>query len=51
MFAYVYRCRHHGVLMERQAIQAHPKAGELVVHQRGFNTRIAKLLAADGETY
>ena len=51
MFAHVYRCRHQGVLMDRQAIQAHPKSGELVVHQRGFNTRIAKLLAPDGETY
>lgn len=37
--------------MDRQAIQTHPKAGELVVHRRGFNTRIAKLLAPDGETY
>ena len=37
--------------MDRQAIQAHPKAGELVVHRRGFNTRIAKLLAPDGEAY
>lgn len=37
--------------MDREAIQAHPKAGELVVHRRGFNTRIAKLLAPDGETY
>ena len=51
MFAQVYRCRHQGVLMDRQAIQAHPKAGELVVHRRGFNSRIAKLLAPDGVTY
>ena len=32
-------------------VQAHPVAGELVVHRRGFNRRIAKLLAKDGETY
>lgn len=37
--------------MERLEVQAHPVAGELVVHRRGFNRRIAKLLAKDGETY
>lgn len=26
-------------------------AGELIVHRRGFNLRIAKLLVKDGETY
>lgn len=37
--------------MDRLEVQAHPVAGELVVHRRGFNRRIAKLLAKDGETY
>ena len=32
-------------------VQAHPVAGELVVHRNGFNRRIAKLLAKDGDTY
>lgn len=51
MFATVYRCRHEGALMDRLEIQAHPVAGELMVHRRGFNGRMAKLLARDGETY
>lgn len=51
MFATVYRCRHEGALMDRFEVQAHPVAGELVVHRRGFNRRIAKLMARDGETY
>ena len=51
MFATVYRCRHEGALMDRLEVQAHPVAGEPVVHRRGFNRRIAKLLAKDGETY
>ena len=51
MFATVYRCRHEGALMDRLEVQTHPVAGELVVHRRGFNRRIAKLLAKDGETY
>lgn len=37
--------------MNRLEVQAHPVAGELVVHRRGFNRRIAKLMAKDGETY
>ena len=37
--------------MDRLEVQAHPVAGELVVHRRGFYRRIAKLLAKDGETY
>jgi hypothetical protein len=51
MFATVYLCRHEGALLDRLAVQAHPVDGELVVHRRGFNRRIAKLLAKDGETY
>ena len=51
MFATVYRCRHQGALMDRLEVQAHPVRGELVVHRRGFNNRIAKLLAQDGESY
>lgn len=46
MFATVYRCRHEGALIARLEVQAHPVAGELVVHRRGFNRRIAKLLTA-----
>lgn len=37
--------------MDRLEVQAHPVAGELVVHRLGFNRRIAKLLAKDGEPY
>ncbi|MDM0110037.1 hypothetical protein QTH97_34400 [Variovorax sp. J22R24] len=51
MFAIVYRCRREGVLLDRHAIQASPVRGELRVQQRGFNSRMAVLLKADGEHY
>jgi hypothetical protein len=40
-----------GVLLDPVSAEANPARGDLQVHRRGFNTRIAKLLAQDGETY
>ena len=51
MFATVYRCRREGALLDPISAEANPARGDLQVHRRGFNTRIAKLLAQDGETY
>lgn len=51
MYATVFRCRRQGVLVERDLIKADPARGDLRIRRHGFNSRIAMLLAADGETY
>ena len=51
MKAIVYLCRHQGQKRTRDAIQASPATGNLIVIRRGYSNRIAMLLAPDAETY